>query len=215
MTQQHTVSVVGSGEMGTGIVRALVAAEREVLWSGRDPGRVAARIDELGVRGVNPGGHDEALRADVVVLAIWHSDALVFADRFAAALAGRVVVDIANPFTDDFQDYVYPETTSAAEELARRLPRSRVVGAFKNTYAAVFDAPGFAGVDSDVLVTGDDEDARRTVIDLFRGAPFRFLDAGALRNSRTVERMTLLEREIGRNYGLMPLVGWRFLGHPD
>jgi predicted dinucleotide-binding enzyme len=87
-----------------------------------------------------------------------------------------------------------------------------VVGAFKNTYWVVFDEPLHDGMPSDVLVTGDDDAAKRTLIDALAPLPFRFLDAGPLTNSRTVERMTLLERELARRQGHHPRVSWRLWG---
>ena len=50
-----------------------------------------------------------------------------------------------------------PWDTSAAEELQRRFPQARVVGAFKNVFWEVFDHPQFGEKMSDVLITGDDE----------------------------------------------------------
>lgn len=53
---------------------------------------------------------------------------------------------------------------------------------------------------SDVFVTGDDLQAKERVLRTFRPLPFRFLDAGQLRNNRTIERMTVLARELAVRY---------------
>ncbi|MEU5095625.1 hypothetical protein [Streptomyces sp. NPDC020996] len=121
-------------------------------------------------------------------------------------------MDIANPFTDDFQGFTLPETTSAAEQLAAAAPRARIVGAPKNTFWVVFDDPDLPGGPSDVFVTGDHQQAEEQVMSLLAPLPFRCLDAGALTNSRTVERMTLLSREIAVRYGHYPRTTWRLLG---
>ncbi|NJC72487.1 NAD(P)-binding domain-containing protein [Planosporangium thailandense] len=210
------IAIIGSGRMGRGLVRQLAPYHQGLLWGSRDPQRLTAAAAELGVAGsVEPADHDQALRADVVILALWHRDAVTFADRYADALAGRIVVDIANPFTDDFEDFTLPETTSAAEELARRLPGASVVGAFKNTFWVVLDDPDFPEGPSDVLVTGDDPAARRAVIELLTPLPFRVLDAGRLANNRTIERMTLLGRELAVRHGHYPRISWRLLGAAD
>ena len=200
--------------MGTALVRRLAPARPGLLWSGRDPESLARRADKLGLTTVPQiVSHDEAVRrADVLVLALWHDDALSFVQRHRDALEGRVVVDIANPFTDDFSDFTLPEATSAAERLAAEVPRTRVVGALKNTFWAVLDEPDFPEGPSDVLVTGDDDAAKALVCEVLAPLPVRVLDAGPLRNSRTVERMTLLSREIAVRYGHYPRTTWRLLG---
>ena len=77
----------------------------------------------------------------------------------------------------------------------------------------MFDAPVFDGLVSDVLVTSDDEAARQSFLALAAGTPFRYLDAGPLRNSRTVERLTLLTGSLGRQLDIYPRMNWRLLGH--
>ena len=67
---------------------------------------------------------------------------------------------------------------------------------------------------SDVFVVGDDDDAKRRFVALVDGMPFRFLDAGPLRNARTVERMTLLSGELGQRLGYFPRMNYRLLGEP-
>jgi 8-hydroxy-5-deazaflavin:NADPH oxidoreductase len=206
------IAVVGSGRMGTGLVR-LLATHHRVRVASRNPERLPARIAELGLPDrVAAVDHAGATGADVVLLALWHRDAVAFARRHAGALAGRIVVDIANPFTDDFTDFFLPEGTSAAEVLADAVPEARVVGAFKNTFWPVLDDPGFADGPSDVLVTGDDDEARRTVADLLAPLPFRVLDAGPLAANRTIERMTLLGRQLALRHGHYPRLAWRLLG---
>lgn len=209
----QSVAVVGSGRMGSGLVD-LLAAHVDVVWASRHPGQLASRLPDLSHHDrVRPVDHSSALEADLLVLALWHDDAVAFVRRHAEELAGTVVVDIANPFTADFQGFSLPETTSAAEELAAAAPGARVVGAFKNTWWVVLADPGtFPEGPSDVLVTGDDAASKDLVMATFAPLPFRFLDAGALVNSRTVERMALLGRELAQRTGSYPRTGWRLLG---
>jgi predicted dinucleotide-binding enzyme len=61
-------------------------------------------------------------------------------------------------------------------------------------------------------VTGDDELAKQAFLNLVAGTPFRYLDAGPLRNSRTVERLTLLTGSLGRQLDIYPKMNWRLLG---
>jgi predicted dinucleotide-binding enzyme len=89
------------------------------------------------------------------------------------------------------------------------------VGAFKNTFFKVFSTPIFEGIMSDVYVTGDNDEARTIVINALTGIPFRVLDGGRLMNNRTIERMTLFEREVAIRYGSYPYVSFHMFGLPN
>jgi predicted dinucleotide-binding enzyme len=128
------------------------------------------------------------------------------------ALAGKLLIDITNPFNDRYDDFILPWDTSGAEELQRRFPAARVVGAFKNVWWEVFDRPMFDGAPSDVYVVSDDADAKQQFLALVDGSPFRYVDAGRLMNARIVERMTLFSGELGQRYGYFPRMNWRLLG---
>jgi hypothetical protein len=112
------------------------------------------------------------------------------------ALADKLVVDITNPFNARYDDFILPWDTSGAEEIQRRFPRARLVGAFKNVWWEVFDQPEFDGQPSDVYVVADDADAKRQFLALVEGSPFRF------------------SGELGQRYGYFPRMNWRLLGEP-
>ncbi|HZG57416.1 NADPH-dependent F420 reductase [Paenibacillus sp.] len=207
-------AIIGTGTMGSRLARTLAANGTELLWGSRDPEAARLKIKELDLRGVQAVDVETALTADWIVHTLWFRDALVWARAHEEALAGKILVDIVNPFNDEFDDFSLEWGTSAAEELQRTVPRTKVVGAFKNTFASVFDRPVHEGVVSDVYVTSDDEAARDATIRLLTGTPFRMVDAGALRNNRTIERMTLLERELAIRRGHPGYVAFRLFGGP-
>ncbi|MDO1450254.1 hypothetical protein Q0590_28495 [Rhodocytophaga aerolata] len=68
------------------------------------------------------------------------------------------------------------------------------------------------GLKSDVYVTANDEEARKKVIELLQPLPFRVLDAGLLKNNRTLERMTLLSRELSLKAGNYPRIAFNLWG---
>ncbi|MCC9311853.1 NAD(P)-binding domain-containing protein [Kitasatospora sp. RB6PN24] len=200
--------------MGTALIGALSPHHRHILWASRDERRSADAVRRIGLDDhVRPADHEEAVKqADIIFLAIWHQDELDFVERHREHLAGKTLVQLANPFTADFTDLTTAYDTSAAEQLAEQIPEARVVGAFKNIFWVVFDQPQFPEGVSDLLVTGDDEAAKATVMRLLDPLPFRVLDGGTLRNNRVIERMTLLSREIAVRYDHYPRVAYRLLG---
>ena len=130
-------------------------------------------------------------------------------------MPGKLWIDITNPFNERYDDFILPWDTSGAEEIQKRFPRARVVGAFKNVWWEVFDQPKFdGGVASDVYVVGDDAASKREFHELVDDAVFRFIDAGRLYNARFVERMTLFAAELGQRQGYFPRMNWRLLGEP-
>lgn len=210
-----TVGILGTGRMAVRIADLLVRNGHQVLLGSRDVARaqrIACGLNEHQVQGVS---YSEAVQAPFVLPAIFVRDGLLeLLPEYVPALGGKIVLDILNPFNADYTDFILPWDTSAGEELAKKLPGSKVVGIFKNIFWEAFDEPQFPQGVSDVYVTGDDAKAKQAVLDLFLDIPFRLVDAGGLINSRVVERMTLFAAELGTRGGYMPRVGWRFLGEP-
>ncbi len=92
---------------------------------------------------------------------------------------------------------------SAAELAVSLVPKSvKVVSAFNNVSAELLNDLSHE-VDCDILVCGNDEDAKRVVLDLVRAIPgARGIDAGPLENSRTVEQLTALLVGLNIRYGV-------------
>jgi 8-hydroxy-5-deazaflavin:NADPH oxidoreductase len=194
------VSVIGTGRMGKGLVKILSPHVKDLVWGSRHPEQ------RLQV------SHEEALEADIIIHSLWFKDVIPWAQMYKEKLANKILIDITNPFTEDFSDFTLDWGKSAAEELQKVVPDTIVVGAFKNTFFKVFDEPLHEDVKSDVYVTSDDEDAKETVMNLLSPIPFRILDGGKLCNNRTIERITLFEREMAIRYGNYPYVANRLFG---
>src|SRR3546814_7382585 len=101
----------------------------------------------------------------------------------ADAVKGKIVVDILNPFNDRYDDFVLDWDTSAAEKLQETWPGARIVSTFKWPFWEAFENANFDGGPMDIVYTGNDQEAKEVVLDLFRASPWRFLDGGRDRKS--------------------------------
>src|SRR5262245_31014416 len=207
------VGILGTGRMGVRLAEGFAKAGTQVILGSRDPQRAERIVAGLKVAGMIPGSYEQAAEAEFVLPAMFLRDGMVSTlQPYRRALAGKIFIDITNPFNDDYSDFILPWNTSGAEELQREFPETRIVGAFKNVWWEVFDAPTFDGAVSDVFVVGDDQAAKQAFVDIAKPMPFRFVDAGRLANARVVERMTLLSGELGQRYGYFPRMNYRFVG---
>jgi predicted dinucleotide-binding enzyme len=112
---------------------------------------------------------------------------------------------------ETYNDLVTAPDTSAAEELQKLLPNSKVIKAFNTTFAADFATPVIDGKQVDAFVAGNDEEAVNTVSELVKTAGFNPIVAGDLAVSRTLENMQLLLIRLGMKYNYNWLAGWKIL----
>ena len=207
------LGVLGTGRMGVRIAAMFARAGRTVILGSRNAERAVMIAEELGIPSLSGGSYADAVHAQAILPAVFMRDGLFDQlEAFEANLTDKLVIDITNPFNDDYSDFITPWDSSGAEELQKRFPRARIVGAFKNVFWEVFDAPFFDGLVSDVLIVGDDDEAKLQFSKLSQDTPFRYLDAGALKNARTVERLTMITGALGRSLGTYPRMNWRLLG---
>lgn len=210
-----TIGILGTGRMAVRLAKVFADSGNQVLLGSRTPERAAHITRGLGVPGIKPGNYEQAADAPVVLPAMFLRDGMLQTiEALRPKFDGKLWIDITNPFNDRYDDFILPWDTSGAEEIQKRFPRARIVGAFKNVWWEVFDQPKFDGGFSDVFVVGDDAAAKKEFLQLVGGSPFRYVDAGKLANARFVERMTLFSAELGQREGFFPRMNWRLLGEP-
>jgi predicted dinucleotide-binding enzyme len=153
---------------------------------------------------VNKGGNtvqvldvDDAatpITGDIVVLAIPYSALGDIVANRGEQLTGKIVVDITNPVNfETFDSLVVASDSSAAAELAVKLPQSRVLKAFNTTFAGTLASGRVGDNVTTVLVAGDDADAKAQLIDVVTAAGLKAIDAGALNRARELESFGFLQ----------------------
>jgi NADPH-dependent F420 reductase len=194
-TGQPTIAVIGgTGQLGSALARRWAQAGHAVILGSRDADRAADAAAGLAAGlGANVRGlanRAAAAAADIVVVTVpWATQQAVLED-IRPAVAGKLVVDTTVPLVPPRVMRVQlPAEGSAALRAQQVLgPRTTVVSAFHNVAAHKL-ATGEL-IDCDVLVFGDDKEARARVVALARAAGLRGLHAGALANSVAAEALT-------------------------
>lgn len=204
----YTIALLGgTGDEGRGLAVRLALAGHAIVLGSRDAARAASAASEVAALLPTPTditgatNEDAATAADLVIVTVPFEAHRATLEALASALAGKLVIDAVVPmrFERGPRPIDVPEG-SATEQAAALLPQSRVVGAFHNVAAsALLDLA--TPLDQDVLVTGDDADAKTEALDFVRGIEgLRAVDAGPLRYSRFVEGITLLLVGINGRY---------------
>ena len=187
-----TIGIIGAGNMGAAFAKRLAAAGHRIAITATNPANAeqAAQAAGNGARAV--AAADVARGADLLILAVPYT-AAADALRAAGDVAGKTVIDIANPGKPDFSGLAIGHTTSAAEELQRAVPQVKVVKAFNTIFAPVLASEARA----QVFFAGDDAEAKGRVQALIESAGFEAVDAGPLANARYLEPVAWLNIYFG------------------
>lgn len=220
MQNLPTLAIIGgTGELGSGMVMRWAAAGYPVIVGSRssDKAQQAALLVKTG-NGAPPVRGDSnaaaAAAADIVVLAVPFASHDATLDEIKDAVAGKIVVDAVVPLVPPRVAVVQlPPQGSAAQIAQERIgEKARVVAAFQNVGAAKLQAGG--PIECDVLVCGNDKEAREAVIALTRAIGLRGIDAGPLANAAAADALTSILIGINKRYKV-DCAGIRITGLAD
>ncbi len=206
-------AVLGTGMVGHTLADKLIALGHEVQLGARaaDNPKAAEWAASQGARAGN-GTYAEVSRwADRIVFAVNGAKLLDVADTVTGeAAAGKTVIDVTNPLdtSQGMPPTLIPEmsnTTSAGEQLQRRLPEARVVKTLNTMNHLLMVDPSRIAGRHDVFLCGDDDAAKKDVVGLLQEFGWADpIDLGPLAAARGME-------------GLMPFWFrmWSVVGSPD
>ena len=196
------VTIIGTGKMARGIGKRLVEGGHDLTVLGKETADAEEVVRDLGADGAAKAGRSgDDIADDVVILAVYFPDAKAAVEQYGDGLSGKVVVDITNPVNETFDDLVTPPDSSAAQQLASIASGAKFVKAFNTTFANTLDEGRVAGEPLDVLIAGDDEDAKATVAQLVEDGGLRAVDAGPLKRARELEAAGLLHMGVQGSLG--------------
>lgn len=214
-----TLAVIGgTGKEGSGLVLRWANAGYRVLIGSRDAARAQAKADEINavlgealVRGLD--NVSAAREANVVVVTVPYSAHRATMEAIRDAVQGKIVIDVTVPLAPPAIRTVYiPEGKAAVLEAQALLGDGvRVVAAFQNIGASHLKDLSHS-VNCDILVCGDDNDAKNEVSRLVESIQgMRAVDAGPLVNAIAAEALTPVLLYINKRYSV-PGAGIRITG---
>ncbi|WP_405779124.1 NADPH-dependent F420 reductase [Streptomyces sp. NBC_01378] len=188
-----SISIIGLGNMASALADRALAGGNAVEIIGRDPAKAKELAAALG--GATVGTAGAAPAGDIVILAVPYTSAAAVVSEYGDdALQGKVIIDITNPVSPDFQGFVTPDGSSGAQEIAKAAPAgAHVVKAFNTLFSHVLAAGPAEGRLLDVFIAGDDAQAKTRVSAFIESLGLRPMDTGQLAMARSLEHVALLQ----------------------
>jgi 8-hydroxy-5-deazaflavin:NADPH oxidoreductase len=188
------IAIIGAGNVGGGLGRALGGVGHEVVFGVRDPDstKTLAALAEVGdAEATTPS--DAVNGADVIVFAL-RPVAVPATVRDLPSLDGRIVIDAMNRFDGD-------PGRSMTDELAELLPGAKLAKTFNTIGFENLATARDRQVPAAMFVAGDDRDAKRVAMQLVEQIGFRPEDAGSLANAKPLEEMVKVWLALAETHG--------------
>lgn len=167
-------TIIGTGKMGGAIGSVLT-----------DGGSTVTHITH---------GEPSTITGDIVILAVPYHAVSDIVATYGDQLRGKVVVDISNPLNfETFDSLVVPVGSSAAAEIAAKLPESKVLKAFNTTFAATLASKKVGAETTTVLIAGDDAAAKNVLATALKAGGVSAIDAGSLNRAHELEALGFLQ----------------------
>jgi predicted dinucleotide-binding enzyme len=188
------IAILGAGNVGGGLGRALSAVGHEIVFGVRDPGSDKTQAALAAIPGARAVAPAEAVDGSDVVIVALRWDGVPDVVAGLPPLDGRVVIDAMNRFDGD-------PRRSTTEDLAELLPGARLVKCFDTIGAENFATARDRTVPAAMFVAGDDPGAKEIAMDLAAQLGFEPWDAGPLANAKPLEEMVRVWLALARQHG--------------
>jgi predicted dinucleotide-binding enzyme len=190
-----SISIIGTGNMARTIGTLAVAGGNTVEIIGRDQSKAADLAKTLG-DSATTGQFGAVPAGDIVIVSLLYASVVPVVTQYGDALAGKVIVDISNPFNSAADGLAIADDTSVAQEVAKAAPASAsVVKAFNTVFGVVLAQ----GRPLDVFIAGDDARAKASVAEFITSLQLRPLDVGDLHMAHWLEGTGLVVMGLARH----------------
>ncbi|MER7735497.1 NAD(P)-binding domain-containing protein [Streptomyces erythrochromogenes] len=206
------IGILGTGRVGTGLAARLSAAGHRITLGHRRPEEAATRTTgPAPAPRITFADHRTTARTtDIVINATPGDSSLARLTALRTELAGKILIDVSNATRDAADglpaDLCYPGS-SLAEKLQAALPETRVVKTLNTMLFTVMTAPQTLATPPTAYLSGDDENAKRTVTGLLGDLgwrPEQVEDLGGISTARATEAMILVVPHVLRQHGFEP-----------
>jgi NADPH-dependent F420 reductase len=198
------IGIIGVGNMGGALGSAFARQGHEVMFSfSRNLDQIQRAAEKAGATATAGSPAEAVAFGDVVLLAVpWA--AVGVALEAAGPLEDKILISCVNPLTPDYRGLEIGTTTSGAEEVAKIVPKARVVEAFLNIFAGILDSGSTKFGDDlpSAFYCGDDAEAKAVVRELISDIGLEPIDSGPLQNARLVEPAAALVLYLGVFQGM-------------
>lgn len=212
-----TLAVLGgTGAEGSGLAFRWAHAGYPVIIGSRTSDKAEAAVADLAAPNLQAMANDDAAAAcDIAVLTVPFSAQKATLEGVRDQLQGKILVDVTVPLMPPKVATVQlPAEGSAAQIAQAALGEDvKVVSAFQTVSASHLKDLDHV-IDCDVLVCGNDKDARAEVITLVEAVGMRGIHGGVLANAAASEALTSVMIAINRRYKV-PGAGIRITGLPE
>src|SRR5258706_1753336 len=168
MAQTKTIAIIGAtSKRGSVISKNLAKGNHRLLLMSEDLEGLAALSKELSQTNaeieVISCAKDACWEADIIVVATPYETEKEVAEKIKEVAIGKIVISISNPIDHNYEHLFPSPDNSAAEELQRLLPYSKVVKTFNTAFIENFVSPIIEGKTADTFIAGNNGDAVETV----------------------------------------------------
>ena len=176
------ISIIGSGNMAAAIGTRAAKHGHTIELMSRNTAKAQALADQIG-NGATVGTFGARPAGDIVIVAVLYTGAVEVVAHYGDALAGKILVDITNPFNADVSGLVTTAGNSVSQQIAAAAEGAHVVKAFNSVFRGVLaeDKP------LDVFFAGDSAEAKARVAAFLESLDMRPLDAGGLEMAHVLE----------------------------
>lgn len=189
------ISIIGTGNMARAIGALAVAGGNTVEIIGRDQSKAADLAKDLG-DSATTGEFGAVPTGDIVIVALLYAGVVPVVAQYGDALAGKIIVDISNPFNSAADGLAIPDGTSIAQQVAKAAPvGASVVKAFNTIFGVVLAQ----GRTLDVFIAGDDARAKVGVAEFIETLGLRPMDVGGLNMAHWLEGTGLVVMGLARH----------------